>query len=183
MGTEQRTIGVDEILKSWRLAVGSPPDVIGLKFTKPVIGPAGRAIDIRLRGSDLAALKSASLDLRAWLGAYEGVADLSDDLRPGKPELQLRLREGATALGLNAQMIATQLRAAFFGKTAAEIQLGPEAYEVDVRLAQSDKNSLGDLEYFSVTGGGGAQIPLGEVPIWSGAGVSPGSTASTASAH
>ncbi len=55
-----------------------------------------------------------------------GTFDLSDNLRPGKPELQLRLRDGALALGLDASTIATQLRAAFYGTTASEIQVGPE---------------------------------------------------------
>ncbi len=163
LGTELRTVSADEILSEWRRAVGTPPDVIGLKFTEPGFSPAGRAIDIRLRGRDLTRLKAASLELQAWLGAYQGVADLTDDLRPGKPELRLRLRDGATALGLNAQMIANQLRAAFFGKTAAEIQLGSEAYEIDVRLAGGDTNSMADLEYFTVTASGGEQVPLGEV--------------------
>lgn len=45
--------------------------------------------------------------------------DLSDDLRPGKPEFQLRLRKGSFALGLDAATIANQLRAGFFGATAS----------------------------------------------------------------
>ena len=65
-----------------------------------------------------------------------------------------------------------QLRAAFFGKTAGEIQVGSEAYEIDVRLAATDKNSLSDLESFTVTTANGAQIPLGAVAhLGSGHGV------------
>ncbi len=146
--------------------------MISLKFTEPVIGPAGRAIDIRLRGQNLHELKAASLELQRWLLSYKGVVDLSDDLRPGKPEIQLRLREGATALGLTTQSIAGQLRSAFFGKTASEIQVGKESYEIDVRLAKADKSSLSDLEYFTVTSANGDQVPLGAVAtLESGRGV------------
>ena len=91
--------------------------------------------------------------------------DLSDDLRPGKPELHLRLREGASALGLNAQMLANQLRAAYYGRKIREIQVGPEAYEIFFRLAEEDRNSLADLEYFYVTLADGTQVPIDSVAI------------------
>jgi len=172
LGSEIRTVRLDDLLNRWRELMGTPTDVISLKYAEPTIGPAGRAIDIRLRGKDLDELKAASLEMQAWLNAYRGVQDLSDDLRPGKPEVRLRLREGATSLGLNAQTIAGQLRSAFFGKTASEIQVGSEAYEIDVRLADADKNSLSDLEYFTVTSATGDQIPLGAVAhLESGRGV------------
>ena len=162
---EVRDATLDEVLNRWRTLVGRLPDVIAIKFTERQLGPAGRAIDIRLQGTDLGRLKAASGELLAWLGSYAGVVDLSDDLRPGKPELRLRLRRGATALGLNAADIAAQLRSAFRGKTASEIQVGPESFEVDIRLANVDRNSLADLEYFTVTGPGGEQVPLKTVAV------------------
>jgi len=88
---------------------------------------------------------------------------LSDDLRPGKPEIRLKLREGATVLGLDADMVAAQLRAAYFGRTAAEIQVGPESFEIDVQLAAGDQDSLADVEYFALTLPDGQQVPLSAV--------------------
>ncbi len=154
---------LDEILNAWRAEVGVVPDVVSLAFKEPQFGPAGVPIDIRLQGDDLHALKAAAVDIAAWLGRYAGVVDLSDDLRPGKPEMRLKLRDGATALGLDAAEIAAQLRAAFFGTTAAEIQVGPESFEIDVQLAPGDQDSLADLEYFAVILPGGAQVPLNAV--------------------
>jgi multidrug efflux pump subunit AcrB len=163
LNAEVRTGHLDDVLNRWREETGAVPDVISLNYKEPQIGPGGLAIDIRLSGPDLDALKAASLELQNWLGRYQGVFDLSDNLRPGKPELRLRLREGALALGLDASTIAQQLRAAFFGTTAKEIQVGVESYEVDVRLRELDQNSLVDLEDFRVTTADGAQVPLGAV--------------------
>jgi len=172
LSTEIRTISAEDLLQLWRRAVGRQADVIALKFTEPTLGPAGRAIDIRLSGDNLDALKAASLEMQSWLGGYKGVRDLADDLRPGKPEIRLRLKDGATSLGLSAETIARQLRAAFYGQTAGEVQVGAESYEIDVRLASADKDSLNDLEYFSVSGAGGAQIPVSAVAtLQSGRGV------------
>jgi len=162
---EVRDATLDEVLSRWRALTGPLPDVIAVKFTERQLGPAGRAIDIRLQGHDLGDLKAASRELLAWLDAYRGVHDLSDDFRPGKPELRLRLRDGASALGLDAAAIAAQLRSAFQGKTASEIQVGPESYEIDIRLPANDRDSVADLEYFAVTAPGGEQIPLSTVAV------------------
>ena len=82
-----------------------------------------------------------SLDLQDWFNNYPAVSDLSDDLRPGKPEVRLRLREGAMALGLDATQIAAQLRAAFFGQVVSEVQVGPDA-------GHSGVNSQRMMEFF-----------------------------------
>lgn len=163
LGAEQRTARLDDFIGRWRRQVGTVPDVIGLKFAEFVIGPGGLAIDVRLHGEDLGELQAAARALKRWFAAYEGVHDLADDLRLGKPEQRIALREGALALGLDARTIARQLRAAFLGEIAAELQVGPESYEIEVRMDRRDSDSLGDLEDFSVTAADGRQVPLGAV--------------------
>ncbi len=160
---EVRTADLDTITGRWRKAVGTIPGVINITYKEPVIGPGGLPIDIRLQGKDLDELKHASLELLDWLRRYEGVFDLQDDLRPGKPEIRVRLKPGALARGLDASMIARQLRTAFFGRTATEIQVGDESYEIDVQLADADQDSPADLENFYVTDREGRLYPLGEV--------------------
>ena len=162
---ENRNARVDDILNRWREIAGDIPDVISLKYTEPAIGPAGRAIEIRLKGRNLERLKEASLEMQTWFTQFKGVFDISDDLRPGKPEIRIRMREGALVTGLNAQNVAAQLRSAFYGKTVSEIQVNKESYEIDVRLTDADKNSLADLAYFHVTLPDGKQAPLGSVAI------------------
>ena len=162
---EKRYGRIDEILQRWRDQIGSVADIISLNFKEPMIGPAGRAIEIRLIGTELSRLKAVSLELQAWLQKYRGVLDLSDDLRPGKPELRLHLREGSLALGLDATTIASQLRAGFFGSTADEVQVGPESYEIDVGLTDLDKSNLDDLQEFRIVAPNGDLIPLGTITV------------------
>lgn len=163
LDAETRNTTLSEVLNMWRQEVGDLPDVLGINFVEYRHGPAGRAIDIRLSGKSLEDIKNASLDLMQWLSNYQGVFDLNDDLRPGKREIRLKLSEGALSLGLDASSIANQLRSAFFGKTASEVQVGDESLEIDIRLAAQDRDSLADLEYFTVTTGDGRQVPLGAV--------------------
>lgn len=165
LSAETRNARIDDIFALWREEVGTITDVLSLTFKEPQIGPAGLPIEIRLQGEDLDRLKAASLDLLAWLDGYPGVTDLADDLRPGKPEVRLRLREGALSMGLDAATIARQLRAAFHGEEAAEIQVGPESFEIEVELAPDDRDSLGDLDRFTVTLPDGRQVPLSTVAV------------------
>ena len=163
LNAEVRTSTSDQVLSLWRKDVGQPADVISLKFTTPTIGPGGLPIDIQLKGTDLTKLKRAAVDLANWLRRYRGAFDISDDLRPGKLEVGVRLKPEATNLGLDAKTIADQLRAAFFGTTVSEIQVGPESIEVDVRLRAKDRNSLASLSQFQVTAAEGRKVPISAV--------------------
>lgn len=161
--TQERDASIDEILASWRRHTGAIPDVIGLTFAEPALGPAGSPIEVRVQGDDLARIDAAARDVVAWYARFEGVADLQSDLRPGKVEVRARLREAALALGLDASSVGRQLRASFQGVTAEQLQIGPESYEVDVRLAASERDGLQDLESFHVIDGQGRGVPLTSV--------------------
>lgn len=166
LAAEERAGRIDDYLAVWREKTGPLADVISLNFSEPGFGPAGRPLEIRVRGNDLDSMKSAVVEMHSWFSQFKGVLNLSDDLRPGKPELKIHLKEGATSLGVDAATIAQQLRAAFFGVTADEIQIGSESYEIDVRLRESDRHSLGDLENFKVILADGRQIPISALAEW-----------------
>lgn len=166
LAAEKRTGTIEAYLAEWREQIGALPDVISLTLSEPAFGPAGRPIEVRLRGSDLDTLKAAALDLREWFGRFDGVVNLSDDLRPGKPELRVRMREDAHGIGLRSADVARQLQGAFQGLVADEIQVGPESYEIDVRLAKADRASLQDLEDFALVLPDGTETPLRSVVAW-----------------
>ena len=160
---EERIGRTDDFLQRWRSEIGSMPDIISLNFKEPQAGVAGLAIEIRLQGDDLRHLKQASLELQEWLQQYQGVINMSDDLRPGKPEIRLHLKEGSLAFGVDAATIATQLRAAFFYVTADEVQSGKESYEISVALNDISRNTLNDLLNFHIVTSAGHQVPLSTV--------------------
>lgn len=160
LSAEQRGTSMDELRAAWREQAGLLADVITLTFTEPTLGPGGRALDIRLISSDLQQLQAASAELRQWFGSYAGVIDLSDDLRPGKREYLLHLKNSSGALGLDARTVSNQVRAAFQGTQVDEFPLGSEHYEVDLRLSAEDRVDAADLHQLMIVGPGGALIPL-----------------------
>ncbi len=163
LGAEVRDTSLDELINRWREETGELTDVISVKFTEPAFGPAGRPIDLRLLGEDLKQLKQASGELQSWLNGFRGVHDLSDDLRPGKREFRLHLKPGAGVLGLDARGVADQVRAAYQGMKVDEFPVGPETYEVDIRLVAGDRVNAEDLYNLGITGVNGALIPLSVV--------------------
>jgi multidrug efflux pump subunit AcrB len=166
---EKRSGTIDAYLADWRKRIGSLPDVISLTLGETGFGPGGRPIEVRLRGNDLNEMKKAVTDLKEWFGRFKGVINLADDLRPGKPELGLRMKEGAYGMGIDAAEVSRQLRAAFQGMEADEIQVGPESYEIEVRFAHPDRSSLTDLEDFDLVLADGGRVPLQSVVEWESA--------------
>jgi multidrug efflux pump subunit AcrB len=163
LSAEERTTNINEFTSMWREGVGEVPGVIALQFKQPTIGPAGRAIEIRLKHDNLDVLTQASWQLQSYLSHFDGVNDLMDDLRPGKEEINVRIRPGANSYGVDSSTIATQLRSAFQGSTADEVQVGYETLEVDVRLSKIDRSLLTRFDNFPIVLPDGSQIPLATV--------------------
>lgn len=163
LSAEERNSQMDDIIASWRKFVGDVPDAIAVSYKEPALGPGGLPIEVRLKGNNLETLKMASTKLIDWFYAYEGVSDLYDDLRPGKPEIQVKLKPGAKNRGFDAQMVSSQIRAAFYGTTASEIVVRDESYEVNVKMSGNDRDSITDLESFRLMSREGRRVPLNTV--------------------
>jgi multidrug efflux pump subunit AcrB len=161
---ELRKQSINQIARQWRQALSDIPEALHIAIKEPVIGPAGRAINIRLQGTDLKQLSQASHQLQNWLFGYPGVSNVMDDLRPGKPEFTLHLKSGAFSIGLDAQTIARQLRAAYQGIEVLETTVNLETYEIIVKLAESSRDELSDFDNFPVIHPATGQVvPLSSV--------------------
>ncbi|MEM6422386.1 MAG: efflux RND transporter permease subunit, partial [Pseudomonadota bacterium] len=160
LGAERRGISLDEILAAWRAETSMTPSIQRLSLVEGVTGPAGRAIEIRLTHDDIATLDRAASALGDWLARYAGAHNIVDDLVLGRPEQRITLAEGAGALGLDARMVADQVRAGFQGATADVIQRLDAGWTVELILVPADRETLSDLEDFSIVTPAGAAVPL-----------------------
>ena len=160
-GTRDGT--VNEILGRWRVLVGDLADVISLKFTDKERGIAGKAIDLRIQGRKLETLKAASEEIKEFLATIDGLDDISDDLRPGKPEFRVHLKESAGVFGITARAVADELRMAIYGNTSLEVLRNNETYALTIRLTSTDRDSLDDLLALRLRAPDGTLVPLGAV--------------------
>ncbi len=163
LNTEKRNTKIAELTRLWRENSGDLPSVVSVQFREPKIGPAGRAIEIRLSGANLELLSKASWELQNWLRGYAGVSNLLDDLRPGKPQYTVKLKHGALSAGVDARSISSQLRAAYQGTKISDIYQGQEAYEIIAKLESNDAQELRDFDNLAVFSKTGEAIPLSSV--------------------
>lgn len=160
LGAESRSTTLDELIAAWRTGIGSVPGAISVTLTEPGIGPQGRAVEIRLSGADLDRLEGAANRLLAELETYAGVYNTIHDLRPGRPELRLSLAAGASASGLTAAEVATQIGTAYLGGIVTTVQDGDIAHEIELEQAARDRASYQDLATFEILLADGTPIPL-----------------------
>lgn len=157
---ERRRVTLDELTAAWREEIGEISGIQSLIIQEPGFGPAGIPIEVRLQGNDLAVLKQGALELTDHLAGYTGVYNVIDDLRPGKPQRRFSLAEGAHGLGLTAEEVAAQLRAAMLGEIADTQRIGDWDIEILVRHAEQDRRSMDDLADQTIQLPDGRRIPM-----------------------
>ena len=157
---EQRdNLSAKEVAKLWRERTGSIPDAVKLTFSADSFS-AGEPINYELSARDVDVIRSAATDLRAELGRYDGVFDITDSFRAGKQEIKLSLLPEARTLGLTLADLANQVRAAFYGNEAQRIQRGQDDVRVMVRYPEFERSSIGNLEDMYIRTPQGTEVPF-----------------------
>lgn len=159
---EQRSLSSADIINQWRELVGDIPSVTQLTF-QATLRDSGPGISLELTGADIDRLAKAADDVKARLQEYPGLYDVQDSFETGKREVQLRLKPEAENLGLNTQLLARQVRQAFYGEEIQRIQRGRDDVRVFVRYPEADRKSLYFLETMFIRLDNGIELPLSEV--------------------
>ena len=165
LNTEERETKMSNLIRLWKENTGILPNIINIQYKEPKAGPAGRAIHIRLSGQDLEELSRASWDVQNRLSGYDGVNNLLDDLRPGKPQYSIKLKPGALASGVDSRNIAAQLRSAYLEFKISEIYRGRESYEIIAKQDSQLDQALFNFDNFTIFSKTGNAIPLASVAI------------------
>ncbi len=158
--SEKRHIHYAEILNRWRALTGEIPGTEKLVFTTPVMGPGGSPIEVQLQGSDFDELQVAADELKKQIATYPGTFDIADDFRPGKPELKLKTKPGARALGITLSDLARQVRQGFYGDEAIRIQRGRDDIKVMIRYTQAERRNRGSIENMRIRTPAGDEVPI-----------------------
>lgn len=160
VGADKREITSEEIVRRWRARVGTIPSATELTYQASVF-TTGDPIAIRISGPDIETLEEAADRLKRALADYPGVEEIADSYLEGKQELSIEITEEAEAAGLTLQMVASQVRGAFYGAEAQRIPREREEVKVMVRLPEEERQSVADLEDLYIRGPGEVAIPFG----------------------
>ena len=163
----RRGVHAREISAAWEKEIGAIPGALEQRFYEASIGGNDIAISIWLQGADMNDLREASEKLKEKLRTFEGVFQVEDTFRPGKNELQVRLRPEAHALGLTLESVSGFLRAGYYGEEALRFQRGRDDVKVRVRYPREERKTLSELERSLITTPSGEQVPLVSVAEFS----------------
>lgn len=167
---EERDFSAAELEAAWREELGEVPEARSLTIESSLLN-VGDPVNVQISHPDSAVLDEASQRIMGELQRISGVFDVESDQDAGMREIELRLKPEARTLGVTLQDVASEVRAAFFGAEAVRVQRGREDVRVYVRLPESERDSIADIERFRVRTPGGftsvgaiADVSFGEAP-------------------
>lgn len=159
-----RPISTDSFVNQWRDQVGPIPGLETISYMADRGGPSsGGALEFELSHSDVHVLEAAAVDLAEVLGQYPKVTDVDAGFSNGKRQFDFKILPEGTSLGLTAQDVATQVRAAYYGREVLRQQRGRNEIKVMVRLPESERVSEYNLEEMMIMAPSGKQVLLREV--------------------
>ncbi|MEO7084374.1 MAG: efflux RND transporter permease subunit [Gemmatimonadaceae bacterium] len=168
VGKDKRSKSVEELATEMRAetkrVVGASISV----FTSDFSG-GRKAIQLQLKGQDVAALAEAADMVKAEVEKVPGAVDIGLSTKGQEPELEIDLNRGvAGSLGLTVGQVAQSLRPAFAGVDAGYwIDPSGKSRKVTVRLTPEARERSSDLVELPmvVVGANGepSTMPLGQI--------------------
>jgi multidrug efflux pump subunit AcrB len=158
---ERRNVRVMYVTQKIREKAGVIYGAENLSFG--AFSPFGRPVSISLLSNNLDELSSAAADLRTELEKRNDLRDVTDNNQKGLKEVNVKLKPKARHLGLTEQEVLSQLRQGFFGNEVQRLQRGEDEVSVWVRLDESDRSSIAQLEKLRIRTATGLEIPLIEL--------------------
>jgi HAE1 family hydrophobic/amphiphilic exporter-1 len=108
-------------------------------------------VAIKIVGPDFTILKSLSEMVQAKLAEIEGAIDIDDDMGEGFPEISFNVdRDKAARLLVSTAEIIGTVRTAINGAEATTVRMDDDDIKVMVRLKESWRNSIEDLENIKI---------------------------------
>ena len=120
-------------------------------------------MNIQLSSKYMDDLFSARDELKEKLIEYPGVFNVKDDFNMGKEELIISLLPAAENYGVTMQMVAFQVRQAFYGLEVQNIQRGRDELKVMLRYPDEERSSISNLEDMMIRTPKGSTIPIRQI--------------------
>jgi multidrug efflux pump subunit AcrB len=130
--------------------------------------PAGKPVNLEIRGENIDTLLTLSEDIKNYLNDLNvaGIEELKSDIKLGKPELVINIdREAARRYELSTYSIANTIRTAIFGAEVSKYKEGEDEYPIMVRLDETSRNDISTLMNQKITFRNPANGRLVQVPI------------------
>lgn len=158
---EQRTVSTGILASRWRELIGDIPEAEDIRINYTI---DSRNAAIRLRASissdDVIQQEQAVAAVKSAISSYSGTFDIKDNLQSPREDIELALKENASALGFSLHTIARQVRQGFYGEEVQRIPRGKEDVRVMLRFPEDERRNVDQLNEMRVRSANGLEVPL-----------------------
>ncbi|OGR81936.1 MAG: cytochrome-c peroxidase [Elusimicrobia bacterium GWC2_64_44] len=160
----------EELFEKMREALAVIPGVV-VGFSQPIqcridelVAGSRSQLAIRLFGDDLEVLTQKAALIAAELGRVPGAADVALERQGGQSYVNIELDRGMISrYALNVSDINDVIETALGGKPAGVVYEGDRAFDITVRLPETERNSLAALGKIAIASPLGARVPLSQL--------------------
>lgn len=160
----ERDITVEDFAQAMEIEVMQIP---GIKVKSGVVGITGSSnstpLQVRLNGSDKDELFAVAEEVKTVMAGIPGVGKAELSVDDPRPELNLKLdREQMENLGVNVATVGATLRMAYAGDTDTKFTDKGTNYDINVQLADFNRNEASDILTLTVTNNQGKLVEIGQ---------------------
>ncbi len=152
------------IVADLRKIVRNNPSFVKTKVEKEGNGPPiGRAITVKVMGTDFKEIKKAANAIKSYISTLPGVEEISDDFESGKREIHIKIDEGKVAMaGSDVASAGKAIMTAFKGSEVSVFRWGNDEVTIRVKYAENFINNIEDVRRFRAVNKKGKIVSLSD---------------------
>ena len=121
-------------------------------------------VAIKIFGNDLLTLRSKATELQGIISSIDGVVDAQVENQVMMPQLMIRMdRDKIRQYGLQVGEVAEELETFYNGKVVSQVIDGQQNFDLVLRVADSVRTSIDQIQTTPIATSGGALIPLNQI--------------------
>ncbi|MCW7496020.1 efflux RND transporter permease subunit [Leptospira levettii] len=138
------------------------PNAISVMVDLVVNGPPiGAAVTVAIEGRDYKTLKQISNEMQDFLRKQDGVININDDYKPGREEIQIRVKDTASAItGIDTEITAYYVRTAMEGLEASNLRKGKDEVRIIIQNDDRFRDGIEDLDSIQISNKFGLLTPI-----------------------
>lgn len=127
-------------------------------------GGSNPRVSVRVKGDDVEVLAKLSTEVERRIRSIESVVSVDTDLERGEDEVRVRVdRERAQRYGVSPQVVGRTIAFALQGVSLPRFQTEEREVTTRLFLRESDRQTLQQLQNFSLASVDGESVPLAEL--------------------
>jgi Cu/Ag efflux pump CusA len=121
-------------------------------------------VAMKIFGNDLVTLRSTAQEVKNIISGIDGVVDAQVENQVMTPQLMIRVdRSKVQQYGLQVGEVARELETFYNGKEVSQIIQGQQSFDLVVRVPDSVRANISQIENTPIATSGGALVPLHQI--------------------